>query len=86
MILQANPDSVRDWCLIPLRITRIRRTTRITPLLLRAADSLYERALTARLERLVGPPGTHPFPVAAHLAHDGRRSTSIPIGRDWLAQ
>ena len=51
------------------------------------ADSLYERALTARLESLVGPPGTHPLPIVVDLvAERRRRCTSIPIGRNWFAQ
>ena len=50
-------------------------------------DSLYERALTARFEGLVGPPGTHPFPIVVGLVVDDRRlCTRITRQRNWIAQ
>ena len=87
MILQANPDSVRRGCLKPLRNTTIRCTPRKTLLPRHGTDSLYERALTARLEGLVGPPGTHPFPIVVGLVVDDRRlCTRITRQRNWIAQ
>jgi hypothetical protein len=86
MILQANPDSVRHWSLIPLRNTTIRCAPRKTLLPRRGADSHYERALTARLERLVGPQGTYPLPIIVDLVDDWRRRASITRERNWIAR
>jgi hypothetical protein len=86
MILQANPDSMRHWSLIPLRNTTIRCTSRKTQLFRRAANSPYERALTTRLECLVGPLGTYPLPIIVDLIDDWRRRASITRERNWIAR
>ena len=86
MILQANPDSVRHWSLIPLRNTTIRCTPRKTALPRHGADSPYERALTTRLECLVGPLGTYPLPIIVDLVNDWRRRASITGERNWIAR
>jgi hypothetical protein len=85
MILQANPDSMRRCCLIPPRNTTIRCTSRKTLLPQHGADSLYERALTTRLEYLVGPLGTYPLPIIVDLVDDWRR-TSITRERNWITR
>ena len=86
MILQANPDSERRGCLKPLRNATIRCTPRKTLPPGHRADSLYERALTARLESLAGPPGTHPLPIVVDLVDYRRRCTRITRQRNWIAQ
>jgi hypothetical protein len=86
MILRTNPDSVRPWCLIPPRNTAIRCTPRKTQLSRRGADSLYERALTTRLECLVGPLGTYPLPIIVDLVNDWRPRASITGERNWIAR
>ena len=85
IILQANPDSVRRGCLNHLRNTTIRCTPRKRCCPKTGQYSLYERALTARLECLVGPPGTHPLPIVVDLVDYRRRCTRITRQRNWIA-
>jgi len=76
---------VRRWCLIPPPNTT-RFTLRKKHLIPRGPDSRSEGALTARLERLVGPPGAHPLPIVVELVAGRRRCTNITRQRNWSAQ